>query len=597
MGEKMTQLPTLEELKRVDTSHDLILSLTTDQEIIQFNKESERFTGFLRDEVLHKKLSEVLIPEESSSQWKELMIAIQHDLWIDNFTLPLKTKANQVYMITWTGFLVKDEQGVVKDICIFGKPIQTQPMKQQNLTDVLPEPPQKEPSVQDNSHLRDRLLVTLDKTLPCTPSIPPLQSEPVRQMDTGDVSLRPPSKESVLSKKTPDTVIQPPAVTIEKTISPSPSVLPPVRQAEAQPPQKEALVRHGVKKILFAHDTDTTSHRTSPMASEKASSPARQSPPLPTDVLEKHSEVTSRRMDSLLQSLSDLTQKYDLMIKRVAELENKETHIEKNKTVQPSSQPMQPPRSVTPVPPVKNHPAETKEKKGEAEGNPEAKEYTFFSDPFGFKRQHSELDLKKQRIDLRLKQLESFESRLMKEKDLLHTRVQEFSKWQEKLMTLESEIEKRRQEIMKQENLLLEKRSHPSSFQPLASRKDTKRDVETGLPACDDETLEKIPQSAAIIQRGILKQINTAFLELLGYPPEEIVEKSYFDFIALEGLADVEKYYLERLKGDSISVYRTVFSAKDNRKIPVEVSIKQTIYNGEKAEIAIVTSLNTDEIL
>jgi hypothetical protein len=74
---------------------------------------------------------------------------------------------------------------------------------------------------------------------------------------------------------------------------------------------------------------------------------------------------------------------------------------------------------------------------------------------------------------------------------------------------------------------------------------------------------------------------------------DEIVEKSYFDFIALEGLADVEKYYLDRLKGDSVSVYRTVFSTKDDIKIPVEVSIKQTIYNGEKAEIAIITCLES----
>ena len=39
-------------------------------------------------------------------------------------------------------------------------------------------------------------------------------------------------------------------------------------------------------------------------------------------------------------------------------------------------------------------------------------------------------------------------------------------------------------------------------------------------------------------------------------------------------------------------MYTTVFSTKNNQKIPVEVSIKQTVFNGEKAEIVIVTSLD-----
>ena len=126
----MATIPTLEELKRLDTSHDLILSLTPGEEIIQFNKESERFTGYLRDEVLHKKISEILIPTDSTKQWKDLFSSIQQDMWIDNFVLPLKTKENQIHMITWTGFLVKDEHGLVKDICIFGKPLKTEPREQ-----------------------------------------------------------------------------------------------------------------------------------------------------------------------------------------------------------------------------------------------------------------------------------------------------------------------------------------------------------------------------------------------------------------------------------------------------------------------------------
>ncbi len=594
----MALLPTLEELKRVDTSHDLILSLTADQEIIQFNRESEQFTGFHRDEVLHKKLSDVLIPRESSSEWASLLVSIQKNMWIDNFVLPLKTKSNQVHMIIWTGFLVKDEHGVVKDICIFGKPVQTQQVKQPNTREVHPKPVQKEPPHQEESPPFEIQPATPPgktetPSEPCSPSLTPPMKLPV----STEILQRSPPKEVVPREKEPAVIFQPPVIS-EKPKTTSPPVPPPVARAEPQPLRKEMHVKHGTKKMMFAPEKDKTTGQRQPIISEKPSPPVSKGvDSSDVHVLEKQYDVTAHKLDSILESLSEVSQKYEEMLKRVAELEKKKESLMEKNQVSPQNPPqIRPPQASMAVPVVKNTATGTDKEANGKKQIPEEKEYTFFSDPFGLKRQHSELDVKKQRIDLRMKQLESFESRLMKEKDLLHSRVQEFSKWQEKLITLESEIERRRQEVMKQETLALEKKSHLSPVQSISSRKDSLRDAEADLPHSDDETLERIPQSAAIIQRGILKQINSQFLELLGYPPEDIIEKSYFDFIALEGLADVEKYYLDRLKGDGASVYRTVFSARDNKKIAVEVSIKQTIYNGEKAEIAIVTSLTSVSI-
>jgi hypothetical protein len=71
---------------------------------------------------------------------------------------------------------------------------------------------------------------------------------------------------------------------------------------------------------------------------------------------------------------------------------------------------------------------------------------------------------------------------------------------------------------MKQENFVLEAPKLPS-----VTKEESLPDVqiqhksEGAVPGFTDETLDKIPQSAAIIQRGILKQINAPFLELLGY--------------------------------------------------------------------------------
>ena len=519
----MATIPTIEELKRLDTSHDLILSLTLSEEIIQFNKESERFTGYIRDEVLHKKLSEILIPVESTQQWKDLFGSIQQSMWIDNFVLPIKTKDNQIHMITWTGFLVKNENGTVKDICIFGKPLETEAMEQPFDIPSEPVPQIKEPEVQ-----------------------PEVQ---------------------------------------EQLSSPSSS--------EAMPQQqtKETPRKHGVKKILFAREKKTDEQIST-------AEPEQHIPPIVPEksnvslvTIEKQNDATSQKLDLIHQSLSDLLQKYETVSKRIAELEKNDRQWEKkHKHIETPQQPN--PEDAVPL--TKNQKTVNADSVPADQQQPEETEHSFFSDPFGLKRQHAELDLKKQQIELRTKQLETFETRLMKEKDIFHARVEEFSRWQEKLMLLESAIEKRRQELMKQENFVIEKGTLPSVTQGTElTNSDIQDNTESEVPHCTDETLDKIPQSAAIIQRGILKQINTPFLELLGYTMDEIVEKSYFDFIALEGLADVEKYYLDRLKGDSVSVYRTVFSTKDNINIPVEVSIKQTIYNGEKAEIAIITSLDS----
>jgi len=166
----------------------------------------------------------------------------------------------------------------------------------------------------------------------------------------------------------------------------------------------------------------------------------------------------------------------------------------------------------------------------------------------------------------------------MKEGKILNARVEEFY---------------RRQELMKPKDVILE--CTPVTNQAMISAKP--EGTKSKEPAISDyhEILDKIPQSAAIVQRGILKQINSSFVTLFGYTMNEVVEKIFFDFIAIDGLADVEKYYLDRLKGESVSTYKTVFSTKDNNKIPVEVNIKQTMCNGEKAEIAIITCLEKPE--
>ncbi len=261
----MAIIPTIEELKRLDTSHDLILSLTLSEEIIQFNKESERFTGFSRDEVLHKKLSEVLIPKESATLWKKLLNSIQQDLWIDNFVLPIRTKDDHVHMITWTGFLVKDEHGAVKDICIFGKPLETETIEKREMMSPEPVLRQEEPAV--------------------LPEI---------------------------------AVISPPVTS----------------DALPQRYKRDDPVKHGVNKIMFAREKKIPDGQTYPV--EERTSKILVAP------VEKPIGAPSQKLDSIHDSLSDLLQKYEIVSKRVAELEKKDQQLEKKQEYQETAPPPDP---------------------------------------------------------------------------------------------------------------------------------------------------------------------------------------------------------------------------------------------------------------
>ena len=437
------------------TSQELILGLTVGEEILQFNKECERLTGYKRDEVLHKKLSDILLPKESIEFWKTLLTSIRKTMWVDDFAFAIKTKHDQIYMISWTGFLIKDEKGSIKDICLFGKPLKTEEMHNQSVeTLVAPSVHYKEVNIQ--------LIV----------------SEPMPQLQNGELSMK------------------------QKT-----------------------------KEILFA--------------------------------VEK--EIEAEPINN------NLSPKYDEVIRPLGKPEKKDQLSEKNHTSQRNHIPLIENR----YGPFKRKQKDKNLKKILFAKQPQKNtELTFFSDPLGLKRQDRALDAQTQQMDIRASKLNACETPLMNEGKMLNARVEEFWK---------------RQKPMKPKDVIRERAPGMNQRIIFATPERTKS-KEPATPEYHD-ALDKIPQSAAIVQRGVLKQINNSFVTLLGYSKNEVVEKSFFDFIALDGLADLEKYYLDRSKGESVTTYKTVFSTKDNNKIPVEVTIKQTMYNGEKAEIAIITCL------
>jgi len=188
-------------------------------------------------------------------------------------------------------------------------------------------------------------------------------------------------------------------------------------------------------------------------------------------------------------------------------------------------------------------------------------------------------------LDERKNELINLETQLAADEKSLNEQRNIFTQWREKLELLECEIENRRLDLVEQEHLLSDQ------FVSSVDGKIT-ADGEMGEESrSHHDVLDKIPECAAIIHRGILKQVNLPFAQLLGYEINELIEKSLLDFVVPEGLLEIERYYFNRLKGEDVSTYETIFLTQDNKKMPVEVSVKPVSYKGENADIAVVRLL------
>jgi len=203
----------------------------------------------------------------------------------------------------------------------------------------------------------------------------------------------------------------------------------------------------------------------------------------------------------------------------------------------------------------------------------------FLSKLFGGKKNIDESENNLSEIEERKRSLKILENKLEKEKRSLTEQRNWFVKWREKLENLEYEVENRRQAAF-----IKEKSSEA---------KLTEEIVPETVKVDSIDLIDKIDDCAAIIQRGVIKKVNNSFADLLGYKIDEIVDKSLFDFIGPEGFLGLENYYLHRLKGEDITNYDTMFLTKDNTKTFVEVDTKPTIFNDDKAEIAVFKKIKS----
>jgi len=222
--------------------------------------------------------------------------------------------------------------------------------------------------------------------------------------------------------------------------------------------------------------------------------------------------------------------------------------------------------------------------------------FYFFFDTVGANKKKEELQAIARELDERRVLLNALEAELLEEKKELNNRRNEFSKWRDKLEFLEKEIEDRWLELENQEKMFRDRLASVSGkglrFKPIKG--EVGSSTFSGNIDKDEShhlVLDKIPACAAVIYRGILMQANGSFLELLGYGKDEVLGKSLFDFVAPENLEEIKRYYIDRLKGEEISSFETFIMTRDNKKMSVEINIKPSSYNGEKANLVVIKNL------
>ncbi|MBU0497437.1 MAG: PAS domain S-box protein [Candidatus Thermoplasmatota archaeon] len=434
----------------------IIFGVNKQGEIVQFDKKSQDLTGYDREEVLHRKLWDTLIPESHLTEWKHLIDQVQKNQQIDNIKIPWKTAHGTEIMLNLSSFPLDTKQKNQETYCFIGQPL-------------------------------------------------------------------------------------------------SPTT--------ATPPQTPTT-------------TNTTHQPTSPP--QKSPSPTNQT--ITTPSIENFSNTTASSIPPLeLKKIELLQEKYATLEQRIKDLEIKNRHIEQhNQFLEDIIKNLDQPKNST-----QNNfiPVEI------TDTDSKVNKLSKFTNIFSKNKKHNEhIQLQLHNIEQKAFELNEKEKQLNIQSTNIEKKISDLKLWKEKLVELELEIQKREDQLLDNEWNQQSEISEHLKTKTLGSTSNISSPLFIQI---NQEQLYDQNNCAAVLQRGIFKDINPKLTEILGFSYQDLVEKSFYDLIAPEGLADIEQFHLNRLKGKTESTYSTIVFDKDNNKIVVEIEMTPILYNQQKAELAI----------
>jgi hypothetical protein len=104
--------------------------------------------------------------------------------------------------------------------------------------------------------------------------------------------------------------------------------------------------------------------------------------------------------------------------------------------------------------------------------------------------------------------------------------------------------------------------------------------------------VEKGNDGIIIIQDGLLRFANSKIVEVTGFSLEEVLGKSFADFVSPEYRGVVVDRYKKRMSGEEVpNRYEIEILSKDGGKIPVEINASVIEYEGRPADMAIIRDI------
>jgi len=108
--------------------------------------------------------------------------------------------------------------------------------------------------------------------------------------------------------------------------------------------------------------------------------------------------------------------------------------------------------------------------------------------------------------------------------------------------------------------------------------------------------MEGSPDAIVVTSSGRFVYLNSRACDLSGYSAQEFMKLSFEDIIASEYVDLVKSRHSRRLEGESVTeLYEIEFITKDGSRIPVEISVALTTYDGSPATLTFIRDISERE--
>ena len=108
--------------------------------------------------------------------------------------------------------------------------------------------------------------------------------------------------------------------------------------------------------------------------------------------------------------------------------------------------------------------------------------------------------------------------------------------------------------------------------------------------------VERASDGICVVQDGRLKYVNRALAEMVGYAPEDLVEKPFTDHIHPKDRARVAESYRRRFTGEQVpTTYVVRILSRGGGEVQAEVNVGIAAYGGAPAEVVLVRDVTARE--